>query len=97
MRERERAGQVMAANEKDKQGWEANKQQLLQQISGLQSELEKLVTQLQESQRNRERVETERDDLKRVTEKHLKDQERVQVCYHQMCFLNHMSTNLKSG
>lgn len=37
------------------------------------------MTQLQESQRNRERVEAERDDLKRVTEKHLKDQERVQV------------------
>ena len=83
MRERERAGQVLAANEKDKTGWEANKQQLLQQISGLQSELEKLVTQLQESQRSRERVEAERDDLKRVTEKHRKDQERVQVyCYY---------------
>ena len=88
VRDRERAGQVMAANEKDKQGWEANKQQLLQQISGLQSELEKLVTQLQESQRNRERVEAERDDLKRVTEKHLKDQERVQVCYYNIGFHN---------
>lgn len=52
---------------------------LLYSAAGLQSELEKLVTQLQESQRNRERVEAERDDLKRVTEKHLKDQERVQV------------------
>lgn len=34
VRERERASQVIAANEKDKQGLEANKQQLVQQISG---------------------------------------------------------------
>lgn len=38
VRERDRSTQVIAANEKDKQSWEANKQQLLQQISGARSQ-----------------------------------------------------------